>query len=61
MREAIPAIPFDSTREVFRPAGGLARRLWRSAGRALARVNGTAVAASVHASDMDQLRRAMRD
>lgn len=60
MRDAIP----------LQPAGGLPRlggigrgaaRAWRATGRVLARLNGTAVAGSLHASDMAQLRRAMRD
>jgi hypothetical protein len=42
-------------------AGGLARRAWLAAGHALARINGTKVAGSLHASDIAQLRRAMRD
>lgn len=54
------AISLDSTRGLPR-LGGLARRAWRTAGHALAVVNGSPVARSLQASDMAQMRRAMRD
>ena len=57
MRDAIPVGPARGLPRV----GGLARHAWRAAGHALARINGTKVAGSVHASDLAQLRRSMRD
>jgi len=57
MRDAIPLGATHSRPRL----GGLARHAWRTAAHALARINGTKVAGSLHASDLAQLRRAMRD
>ena len=57
MRDAIPL----GTAPGLPRLGGLARPAWRAAGHALARINGTRIAGSLHASDIAQLRRAMRD
>ncbi|MEX2230063.1 MAG: hypothetical protein WEB13_10550 [Dehalococcoidia bacterium] len=57
MRDAIPLGATHSRPRL----GGLARHAWRAAAHALARINGTKVAGSVHASDLAQLRRSMRD
>lgn len=56
-------IPLDRARGLPRPHGigrGVVRAR-RAAGRALARMNRTATVGSLHASDIAQLRRAMRD
>ena len=54
------AISLDTPRATPRPGRAL-RYAWHGVGRALARLNGSAVAGGLHASDMAQMRRAMRD